>query len=341
MAFRAGEFGFARGWPTWWLGALVATGLVLIAVTLWRQRALSAWRLLALGLVQLSFLALILALLWRPVLQLTPLRKRENVVAIMVDDSPSMAAGAQPRRQQAIAALQAGTLDALRRGAQLRYFSFSDHAEPVEALGQPAAGKPQTRIGDSLRQVLQTAGSVPLAAVVLISDGAENGGSLGEEDLRQIKSLGIPVHTIGVGPEQPVDDLELAQLAVNDTAAICPTLQARVSIRHQNQRTARLRVYDGGRLVATEDLPLAPGAGVTTAAVQLPAGAAGLHDLRFELDPLPGERNRANNGRSQVLDVAARRRNVLYIEGEPRWEYKFIRRAVEGDKSLRLASLVR
>jgi hypothetical protein len=32
---------------------------------------------------------------------------------------------------------------------------------------------------------------------------------------------------------------------------------------------------------------------------------------------------------------------VLYIEGEPRWEYKFIRRAAEGDQALRLVSLVR
>jgi uncharacterized membrane protein len=341
LAFRSGEFGFARAWALWWLAALLAVGLALIGATLWRQRQLGALRLGILGLLQLVFLALVLALLWRPVLRLEHLRERDNVVAIMVDDSPSMVAGKQPRRQEAIAALTAGPLDALRRGAQLRFFSFSDHAEPVEALGQPAAGRPQTRIGDSLQQVLQTAGSVPLAAVILISDGAENGGSLGEENLQLIKSLGIPVHTIGVGPLQPADDLELAQLTVNDTAVVGQTMQAQVSIRHQSQRSARLRVYDGGRLLASEEMSLAPGAGVTTAPLQLPVGDAGLHDLRFELDPLPGEQNRANNGRSLVLDVDARRRNVLYIEGEPRWEYKFIRRAVEADKSLRLASLVR
>ena len=41
------------------------------------------------------------------------------------------------------------------------------------------------------------------------------------------------------------------------------------------------------------------------------------------------------------MDVSPQRRNVLYIEGEPRWEYKFIRRAADTDSSLRLASLVR
>ncbi len=339
-AFRAGELAFARGWPLWWLGTLLGVGLLLILATVWRQRQLGRVRRGLLVLLQLSFLALLLVLLWRPVLRVSHLRERENVVSVLVDASPSMLAG-DARRQAGVAALTAGPLAALGRVAELRYFSFSDHAEPVEDLQQTAPGAARTRIGDSLRQVLQTAGSVPLAAVILVSDGAENGGSLGEADLQQIAALGIPVHTVGVGPEEPVNDLELAQLSVNDEAAVGETIKAEVTIRHQGQRSVRLRVYDGGTLRASQEIPLMAGAGLTTAAVDVPAGDAGLHDLRFELDALPGETNRANNARRQVLDVASRRRSVLYIEGEPRWEYKFIRRAVEGDRSLRLASLVR
>jgi hypothetical protein len=184
LAYRAGEPGFARGWPLWWLAVLVVAGLALVAASLWRQRQLGAWRLGVLAVLQLLFIALLLLLLWRPVLTLEHLRERENVVAIMIDDSPSMTAGAQPRRQEALSALSAGTLAALRGGAQLRYFSFSDRAEAVETLGQAAAGKAQSRIGDSLYQVLQTAGSMPLAAVILVSDGAETGGSLAHDRRR-------------------------------------------------------------------------------------------------------------------------------------------------------------
>ena len=32
---------------------------------------------------------------------------------------------------------------------------------------------------------------------------------------------------------------------------------------------------------------------------------------------------------------------ILYMEGEPRWDYKFIRRAVEDDKNIELVSIVR
>jgi uncharacterized membrane protein len=341
LAYRAGELAFARGWPLTWLYGLLLVALVAIVASLWRHRRLQWWRLATLALLQLAFCALLLVLLWRPVLRLEHQRERENVVAVLVDGSPSMQRGAQPRGAAAIAALQARALPQIARGAQLRYFSFTDHARPVDDPTAVPAGPPQTRIGTALREVLRTAGSVPLAAVVLVSDGAENGGSLGEDDLQQISALHIPVHTIGVGPLAPVNDLELAQLSINDSAAVGETLKAEVSIRHQQQRSARLRVYDGSKLLAAQEIALSADATVTTAGVEVPAGTAGLHDLRFELDALPDEDNVRNNGRSQVLDVAARRRSVLYIEGEPRWEYKFIRRALEGDPALRLASLVR
>ena len=59
------------------------------------------------------------------------------------------------------------------------------------------------------------------------------------------------------------------------------------------------------------------------------------------LDPLEGERNIINNSRTRVVDVPATRRSILYVEGEPRWEYKFVRRAAERDRALRVASVVR
>ena len=34
-------------------------------------------------------------------------------------------------------------------------------------------------------------------------------------------------------------------------------------------------------------------------------------------------------------------RRILYMEGEPRWEYKFIRQAEEDDRMVQIASIVR
>ncbi len=156
---------------------------------------------------------------------------------------------------------------------------------------------------------------------MLITDGAENGGTLSEERLAQLTSYGVPVHTVGVGPEQIENDLELDSVTLADSAAPGEVLGAEVSIRHSAKGKTRLRVYDGDKLLAANDVTLTADAGVTTQTIAVPAGDAGVRDLRFTLDPLPGERNTINNSRTHVMDVTPQRRNILYIEGEPRWEY--------------------
>jgi hypothetical protein len=341
-AFGAGEIALGRGWPLWWYAAGLVVALGLVAFTLWRQRQLGPLKLAVLGVLQIAFIAIALLLLWRPVLNVEQIRERQNVVAVMVDTSGSMQ-GDTPRTrlQQAQESLSAGPLEALSRAAQLRLFGFAGSAQPVEKLEELRGGGVVTRIGDSLRTVLAMAGSVPLAGIVLLSDGAENGDSLSEADIAQIKSYGVPIHTVGLGPEQLSNDLELAQLSAPDHAVAGETLTATVSIRHQAQKSTRLRVYDGGRVIAAREVALNPNAGVTTLEISFPSGAGGLRDLRFALDAAQDEPNTLNNARAHLIEISADRRSVMYIEGEPRWEYKFIRRAAEADPAVRLVSLVR
>jgi uncharacterized membrane protein len=343
-AFRSGELAFARGWPLWPLWLVLGLGLGGIAFTLWRGRL--EWpRALAVGALQAAFLALALLLLWRPVLNVEQIRDRENVVAVLVDDSGSMnsadAANAPTRRDQAVTALQGGVLDGIAAHSQLRLFAFSDRAGTVESLQELPGGAASSRIGDALDTVVQMAASVPLAAVVLVSDGADTGDTLNEAALARLSAAGIPVHAVGVGPESYDNDLELEQLQVQQGAVAGATVRATVSIRHQKQRAARVRIYDGGKLVAAQDVALNPAPGLTTVPVEFPAGEAGVRDLRVVVDAARDETRLGNNQRTAVLEVDARRRAVLYLEGEPRWEYKFIRRAMEGDRSLRIASAVR
>ena len=120
------------------------------------------------------------------------------------------------RRAEALTALNAGTLEAIEERATLRRFAFSDRALPVENFNELSGGAPATRIGDALETVTQMAAGVPVAAIVLVSDGSDTGGTLSESALARLKASGIPIHTVGVGPEQPVNDLELEQLQITE-----------------------------------------------------------------------------------------------------------------------------
>ena len=59
------------------------------------------------------------------------------------------------------------------------------------------------------------------------------------------------------------------------------------------------------------------------------------------MEPLPGEENLANNSVTRPILVSDAKRRILYVEGEPRWEYKFIRRAEEDDPTVQLVSMLR
>jgi uncharacterized membrane protein len=342
-AYRTGVFAFASAWPLWLLAISIAVAVGVIAATLWLRRQLG-WKLLVpVGILQSLLAAAVLTLLWRPVLNVERVRDRENVLAVAVDGSASMAYGEadRSRLQEVAAALQNGTLAKLEDTFEVRLFSFAQTTTPLDSLDAIPAPGPQTRIGDSLVQVLQSAGSIPLAGVVLFSDGAENGGSLSEERLTEIASYGVPIHTVGVGPEQVTGDLELERLDVATSAPVGSTVTAQVGIRHEGATATRLRVYDREALVAARDIQLSRDSTATSLTIDLPAGEPGTHELRFVLDQLEGERNVINNSRTRVVDVPATRRSILYVEGEPRWEYKFVRRAAERDRALRVASVVR
>jgi uncharacterized membrane protein len=75
--------------------------------------------------------------------------------------------------------------------------------------------------------------------------------------------------------------------------------------------------------------------------VRFTATDAGARLFRFKIAPRAGELVTQNNQRDALIDVHDRREKILYFEGEPRFEMKFIRRAVADDKNLQLTTLQR
>ncbi len=343
-AYRTGTFAFASAWPIGLLITSILVAAALVTWSLWRRRALG-WRMLApVGVLQTLLLALVLCLLWRPVLNVERVRDRENELAIAIDASSSMAYGdAGQSRLQEVASCPAERHLAAA-GKNLRrapvWFRAVHHA--AEYARSDAAARPadahRRRASSSATKCRQRA----LAGVILFSDGAENGDTLSEERLAEIASYGVPVHTVGLGPE--ASDRRSgagARRGCRLRAGRFSTIDAQIGIRHNGASQARLRVYDRDNLVAARDIKLRAEAPPTQVSLDLPAGQAGTHELRFVLDPLEGERNVINNSRTRVVNVPATRRGILYVEGEPRWEYKFLRRAVDNDRALRVASIVR
>jgi uncharacterized membrane protein len=106
-------------------------------------------------------------------------------------------------------------------------------------------------------------------------------------------------------------------------------------------RRSTLLVRDGNQVLTSRDITLAPDGRIQTETVLFNIGPAGAKALQFSVEPVAGESNRGNNVVTRLVNVDPDPRRILYFEGEPRWEYKFIRRAADDDPMIQLVCMLR
>lgn len=327
-------------WPAWLPWLLLFVAAAGIAGILWRRRGNgTAGQLVTLAALQLAMIALVILVLLQPALRTEQLKAGENTVALVADRSASMAYGGQVSRLDSAR----DSLLAAVAGSEVtpQFFALDSGAQRVDALAELQPEGAATSIGDALVDIIGGARAQSLAAVILASDGVDTTGGLSAEQLAEIAAFGVPVHTIGVGRERIPEDIELVEVVMPRKALPRSTVTARVAIRHDAGGSARVRVYDGGDLLATERVQLAENATMTAAPISFDLRDAGYHRLRFSVDGPGDETERRNNERSALVKVEEQEFRTLYFEGEPRWEYKFLRRALDPEGDIRLATLLR
>src|SRR5258707_8420409 len=193
-----------------------------------------------------------------------------------------------------------------------------------------------THIGNGLKQLAAETSDLPIGAVLLLTDGGQNTAGMGDSGigLDARKALGnrrLPVHTVGFGRLENAHDVELENVSVAASAIANARLAATISFMQHGYagEKAMLTIRDGEKTLAAREVTLAANGAVQTESLFFSAGAAGAKSLQFAIEPLAGEENLKNNVMVRPVLVSDAKRRILYIEGEPRWEFKFIRRAEE------------
>lgn len=353
--FTKGHFILLGGWPAWLLPVLIVVFAGVFAALLrWRMREASPelrnWRPWALWGLRSLLVALLLLLLWQPAITVAELNSEQNIIAVVVDDSRSMAiadrAGAT-READALGALEGGLLSELRRRFQMRVYRLSKLtrvADPKQIT--PTANA--THISDGLRQLASGTSDLPVGAVLLLTDGGENtagvgGSGIALDALEALRNRRLPVHTIGFGAEQQVHDVELEDVSVAASAVPNARMSASIIFTEHGYagQKAMLTVRDGAKTIAAREVTLAPNDVLQAEPIFFSAGPAGTKNLQFGVEPLPREENLLNNAVARPVLVSDAKRRILYVEGEPRWEFKFIRRAEEEDPTVQIVSMLR
>jgi uncharacterized membrane protein len=352
--YARGQFALLGAWPKWMLVVLIlaaAAGLAWLIRSRMAQAVplIRGWRAWVIWVLQAMLVAVLLVLLWQPAITVAELKPQQNIIAVLVDDSRSMAIseGGVTRQAQAVKALENGVLASLNRSFQTRLYRVDAVAARIDRLTDLEPRAPSTRIGDSLKQLSEETSDLPIGAIVLLSDGADNSGGIDPEAISALRARHIPVHTVGFGLERAEHDLELDDAFVAPRALADSRLAARITLHQRGYAGAgvSLTVRDvstnQAKVLASRTIRLGSDGNLQTETLLFNIGSAGARTLQIAAAPLPGEQNLANNILTRVVNVGSSPRRILYVEGEPRWEYKFIRQAEEDDRMVQIVSLDR
>ncbi len=354
-AYSQGQLSLLSGWPRSLLLLAVLAGAALLGWRLYRRGMLAAGgprtRSSIVLILQATMLAMLLLMLWRPALVVTTAAPRQNIAAVLVDDSASMTLETPSRldRVKQVFGPQSAILKRLGERFQVRTYRFSSGASRIPSTDALSGSGKGTRLEEALDNVLTDLEGLPLGAVVLVTDGADNSPSTQQTSggLARLKSLHVPLHTVGAGKTSFSHDLQVNDVSVSSRAQAGGVISAAVTVHQEGYagQTVDLQVIENG--VPIESVPVAFDRSAQTMSVRVnfkPRGK-GIREYSFALPATapgkPDDEIRQNNAQSRVILVDDRKSKVLYLEGEPRWDYKFIRRAVKDDSAVELHTLLR
>jgi len=330
--------------------ALAAAGLVIlfyrrmpVAVSPGMKSLFTALKILPLLLVVFC--------LMEPVIVTSEASPRQGFLLLLFDDSGSMGiqdGGQGLTRVEAVRRRfrDDGLLEELSSRFRARAYRFSARTERVEDVGELDASGVATDIAGALGQAAGEFRDLPVAAVVLVTDGADN-ASTGTDKLANatayLESQGTPVYTVGVGEERIARDVEILKVAASDRVTEGTITDLVVTLRSAGYdgRSIDLNIKEGGRVVQTVPVRLGRDGDIQRVRVFLSPESPGILEYSAEVAPQDAETIAENNTQAFLLDNRSRTGRVLYVEGYPRREFKFIRRALDEDPRIDMISMVR
>ena len=349
VVFQQGDLAFSPPWPAAVVVCAVFAVALAAGLTVFRSKQEpQTWIKGAMFALRASALACLLFCLLRPVLVVRAVEPQRNFLAVLVDDSRSMTLtddNGVARSAFVNAALlpRSPLREALANRFALRFFRFSSTLHRTPDPGSATYAGTRSLIGQAIRQTTEELSGLPVSGIVLVTDGADTSRMPMADTIRALKASGLPVFAVGLGRESFARDVQLGRVDPPTRVLSGATLVVDVVVGQVGfaGRKVPLVVADEGRQLASQEVTLPADNEPTTVRVRFTLTEPGPRVIQFRIPVLDGEQVSQNNTRQALITVENRRERVLYIEGEPRYEMKFLRQAVADDQNLQLVTLQR
>lgn len=344
----------------------VAIALLALLVMIRESGRVTRWQSAVLWTLRLVMCLVVLLVMLKPGITFTRQSTPRGTIAVMMDASASMqlpsgdTEGSRWDAEKSIWQAIWNEKDAFGKDATIVPFVYDSNLKPLAGGDANTAAKlperpegSSTDIGGPLNQLMSAPLESPLSAVIWMGDGAQThvpSGGDAQQLARRLAQIDVPLYVVGVGPRSDSDnaqDLSVEQVPEQLDAFTKNPLNVRGLLRCRGvanrELLVKLLMIQSGKapkeLSVDRVKPTKPDQSLPFRLSVLAPGEPGAYELAVRAEPVAGEAVVENNEATVYLNVRGGGARILYIEGEPRPEMNFIKRAMSESSDLQMVTV--
>lgn len=340
------EFAWQHPLDAWmWLLVVILS----VAVAVFGYQGLVGSRRVrsVLGVLRVLTIVFLVVLFSGPLLRLPILENKPDWVVVLVDrsrsleieDAPTSNGKRQTREAQASEVLADPVWNQVTDGRVVVWIGFDGTTREISPIEPGPADGWDTDIGMPIDVALSRLAGRPASGIVLISDGRAT-RPLAPGTLRQLQARAIPLFTIPLGASEAIIDLAVAEVTAPASAFVRDRLPLTAVVRStggsiRGSVQVELVNESTGQVVDTVELTDSDFTEGRSETVLTAAGdRAGPNTWRVRVRGSGSDLVSTNNEALVTVDFVDRPLRVLYIEGYPRWEYRYLKNILVREESL-------
>ncbi|MGD0589316.1 MAG: vWA domain-containing protein [Bacteroidota bacterium] len=318
----------------------VAMAMIVYRVTVPPVSSIKRIVLISLRSFGLFFLFLLIG---EPLLSLITHSVDQPIVAVLVDNSQSMAIKDKVgRRDETLKSiLRSSIWQQIGKDGRVDYSLFDGKVRNLSAIAEDSLtlNGEATDIAEALKSIKRTSASSNLQAVVLITDG---NSTVGMNPLYEAEELGVPVFTIGVGDTSEQKDILIHKVLTNEITYVGTTVPVNVMVHSAGfgGERAQVSLREGATILDEKSLVLEPGSRDYLVPLSFIPEKEGMQKFEAEISQLPGELALQNNRMSFFTKVLKSKLHVTLVAGSPSQDVACIQNMLTDDKNIEVKTFI-
>ncbi len=280
--------------------------------------------------------ATIVFLLLKPLIKKIEENAKTPIIALMIDNSKSMASKSIAARQGALPTVIQPLYEQLAQSYQVDLYQIDQDIRQIEAIDSMKIDGSITNLSHAVEYISEIYEGENLGAVLLISDGIYNEG---KNPLYAQYTRKSPIYTIAWGDTTRRKDVVLKQVLYNSVAFLNDEMITEVDVQSFNtsgdhvELTVQKISNTGSPILYRKKMVLSDPQSLLIENVTLALTDVGVNHFRYAVSPLNGETNKANNVKDVYIDVLDARLKIAIVAAAPHPDIATLKQILERNKN--------